>query len=83
VLDQPAWVYLLFFVSLAFIGSVIGALVLGLLNVYVTGFAIKHHWDPDNTTLPILTTSGDIVMVLIVYLLALLLKQVLLTGAFA
>lgn len=63
---------LLSFILIALTASVIGAVTLSLTTVFLTIHSIKKKLDPDNVTIPSLTTIGDIFMVLLVYVIMVL-----------
>lgn len=57
------------FVLIATSASIISALFFGLINIAAVRFSIRENLDPDNITIPLLTTFGDIFMVFLVYVL--------------
>ncbi|MCD4740753.1 magnesium transporter [archaeon] len=58
-----------FFLFVAITSSLVSALLLGIFTAVLIRYSIKKHLDPDNITIPLITTIGDLLLVLIVYIL--------------
>lgn len=58
-----------FFLFIAVVSSLTSALILAVFTVILIRYSIKKKLDPDNVTIPLITTLGDILLVFIVYIM--------------
>lgn len=63
-----AHISLAYFLFISMSSSIVASLLLSVATFYFIKYSIRKGIDPDNVTIPVITTAGDIVMVLIVYI---------------
>jgi len=56
------------FVFIALFAGILSGLILIPITVIITTVAYRRRWDPDNVTAPLMTTLGDIVAILCIFL---------------
>jgi mgtE-like transporter len=69
-------VSLVFFLFRAVVASLLSALILSIVTVFITRYSIKKKMDPDNVTIPVITTVGDIFLIILVGFLMLAFVEV-------